>query len=220
MSTTIIHPAVLCFKLPANVSYEERAMCESIAVAMHSATKVGIKPGDVGPVIGCSTIGIVTGLSALAGGCSEVIVCGSCEERLRIARRYSGLRTLITAKEGELQRTVAEVTDGNGCDVVFECSGAASASHLIYEYSAPGATCVLVRMPVVPVPVDIVLLQAEEITFQTMLRYRNVYLRIIRLLSTGRMDVKPLMSAKFAFQSSVKAYERAMNRGPKDVIIR
>ncbi|KAK7199319.1 Alcohol dehydrogenase GroES-like domain containing protein [Novymonas esmeraldas] len=75
MSTTIIHPAALCFKLPDNVSYEEGAMCEPIAVGMHSATKAGIKPGDVGLVIGCGTIGIVTALSALAGGCSEVLVC-------------------------------------------------------------------------------------------------------------------------------------------------
>ncbi|KAG5469321.1 hypothetical protein LSCM1_02536 [Leishmania martiniquensis] len=217
MSTTIIHPAALCFKLPDNVSYEEGALCEPIAVGMHSATKAGIKPGDVGLVIGCGTIGIVTALSALAGGCSEVIVCGSRDERLEIVRRYPGLRAVNTSKEGELKRAVAEATGGNGCDVVFECGGSASAFPLIYEHSAPGATCVLVGMPVDPVPVDIVMAQAKEITFQTAFRYRNVYPRIIRLLSSGKMDVKPLISAKFAFKDSVKAYVRAMNRDPKDM---
>ncbi|KAG5493474.1 hypothetical protein JIQ42_01841 [Leishmania sp. Namibia] len=219
MSTTIIHPAALCFKLPDNVSYEEGALCEPIAVGMHSATKAGIKPGDVGLVIGCGTIGVVTALSALAGGCSEVIVCGSRDERLEIVRRYRGLRAVNTSKEGELKRVVAEATGGNGCDVVFECGGSASAFPLIYEHAAPGATCVLVGMPVEPVPVDVVMAQAKEITFQTAFRYRNVYPRIIRLLSSGKMDVKPLISAKFAFKDSVKAYERAMNRDPKDMKI-
>ncbi|XQJ29996.1 hypothetical protein NXY56_006067 [Leishmania guyanensis] len=74
-------------------------------------------------------------------------------------------------------------------------------------------------MPIEPVPFDVVMAQAKEITFQTVFRYRNVYPRIIRLLSSGKMDVKPLISATFAFKDSVKAYERAMNRDPKDMKI-
>ncbi|KAL0514291.1 LOW QUALITY PROTEIN: putative Alcohol dehydrogenase GroES-like domain/Zinc-binding dehydrogenase [Leishmania shawi] len=219
MSTTIIHPAALCFKLPDNVSYEEGALCEPIAVGMHSVTKAGVKPGDVGLVIGCGTIGIMTALSALTGGCSEVIVCGSHDARLEITHRYPGLRAVNTSRAGELKRVVAEATEGKGCDVIFECGGAASAFPLIYEHAAPGATCVLVGMPIEPVPFDVVMAQAKEITFQTVFRYRNVYPRIIRLLSSGKMDVKPLISATFAFKDSVKAYERAMNRDPKDMKI-
>ncbi|KPA76766.1 putative d-xylulose reductase [Leptomonas pyrrhocoris] len=219
MSTTVIHPSALCFKLPDNVSYEEGAMCEPIAVGMHSATKAGIKPGDVALVIGAGTIGIVTALSALAGGCSEVVICDVLDARLEMARRYPGLRPVNSKNKEELKKVVDEVTSGNGADRVFECTGNGAAYNLIYECAAPGATCVLVGMPIKPVVLDVVSSQAKEITFQTIFRYRNVYPKIIRLLSSGKLNVKPLISAKFPFKDSVKAYERALSRDPKDIKI-
>src|SRR5512138_582720 len=66
---TVVHPEAFTFKLPDNVSYAEGAMVEPVAVGMHAANKAQIKPGDVAVVLGAGTIGIVTALSALAGGC-------------------------------------------------------------------------------------------------------------------------------------------------------
>ena len=218
-STTVIHPAALCFKLPDNLSFEEGAMCEPMAVGMYAATKAGIKPGDVAFVIGAGTIGILTALAALAGGCSEVIITDVQDERLKVASQFSGLRPVNSKNKEELKKVVDELTNKNGADRIFECSGAAAAYPLIYEFAAPGATCVLVGMPVKPVMVDIVSSQAKEITFQTIFRYRNVYPNAIRLLSSGKIDVKPLITAKFPFKDSVKAYERALERKPTDIKI-
>ena len=218
-STTVIHPAALCFKLPDNLSFEEGAMCEPMAVGMYAATKAGIKPGDVGFVIGCGTIGIVTALSALAGGCSEVIICDVQDERLKVAHQFPGLRPVNSKNTAELKKVIAEATNGNGADRIFECSGNGAAYQLIYQHAAPGATCVLVGMPVKPITLDVVSLQAKEITFQTIFRYRNVYPNAIRLLSSGKIDVKPLISAKFPFKDSVKAYKRALAKNPTDIKI-
>ena len=70
----VVHPAAFTFKLPDNVSFAEGAMVEPLAVGMHSANKAQIKPGDVAVVIGAGPIGMVTALSALAGGCGQIIV--------------------------------------------------------------------------------------------------------------------------------------------------
>ena len=60
---------------PEEVSYYEGAMVEPVAIGMQSATKAGIKPGDIALVYGAGTIVvIVTALCALAGGCSDVII--------------------------------------------------------------------------------------------------------------------------------------------------
>ncbi|KEG13977.1 putative d-xylulose reductase [Trypanosoma grayi] len=216
LSTTVIHPAMLCFKLPDNVSYEEGAMCEPIAVGMHAATKAGIKPGDVALVIGCGTIGIMTALSALAGGCSEVVICDVVEERLKMVTQYKGVHPVVS-KGDAVKQKVNELTNGQGADCVFECSGSAAAYPMIYEHAAPGATAVLIGMPVDPVTFDVVAAQAKEITFQTIFRYRNVYPKIISLLSSGKLNVKPLVTARFKFKDSVKAFERAASRKPTDV---
>ena len=74
LCTSIIHPAAFTFKLPDEVSYYEGAMVEPVAIGMQGATKANIKPGDIALVYGAGTIGIVTALCALAGGCSDVII--------------------------------------------------------------------------------------------------------------------------------------------------
>jgi len=83
----VVHPAAFTFKLPSNVSYAAAAMVEPLAVGMHAANKAGISPGDTAVVTGAGTIGILTALAALAGGCSRLIISDVVQEKLDIAER-------------------------------------------------------------------------------------------------------------------------------------
>ena len=75
----------------------------------------------------------------------------------------------------------------------------------------------MVGMPVDPVPVDIVGLQAKEATLKTIFRYANVYDRAIALIASGKIDLKPLITETFAFRDSVAAFDRAVEARPTDV---
>src|SRR5207302_6602490 len=81
----VVHPAAFTFKVPDGVSFAEAAMVEPLAVGMHAANKAAIKPGDVAVVIGAGPIGMVTALSALAGGCSRVAVADVQQPKLDLA---------------------------------------------------------------------------------------------------------------------------------------
>ena len=76
---------------------------------------------------------------------------------------------------------------------------------------------VLVGMPVDPVPMDIVGLQVKEATVKTVFRYANVYDRAIALLGSGKIDLKPLISATYPFERSVEAFDRAVEARGADV---
>ncbi|MEK9497512.1 NAD(P)-dependent alcohol dehydrogenase [Photorhabdus sp. P32] len=212
----VIHPAAFTFKLPDNVSFAEGAMVEPLSIGMQAATKAEIKPGDIALVIGAGTIGIVTALAALAGGCSDVIICDVFDEKLEIAKQYPGLHPVNSKVLAEKVNTL---TDGNGVNILFECSGAKSVIATISEHIAPGGVAVLVGMPIDPAPFDIVSAQAKEITFKTIFRYANMYPRTIRLLSAGKLKVTPLLSATYKFKDSVQAYERAAEGRPTDIKI-
>ncbi|ERT11237.1 NAD(P)-dependent alcohol dehydrogenase [Photorhabdus temperata] len=212
----VIHPAAFTFKLPDNVSFAEGAMVEPLAIGMQAATKAEIKPGDIALVVGAGTIGIVTALAALAGGCSDVIICDVFDEKLEIAKQYPSLHP-VNSKV--LAEKVNELTDGNGVNILFECSGAKPVVATISDHIAPGGTAVLVGMPIDPAPLDIVSAQAKEITFKTIFRYANMYPRTIRLLSSGKLNVTPLLSATYKFKNSVQAYERAAEGRPTDIKI-
>jgi len=216
---SVIHPAAFTFKLPENVSFAEGAMVEPLAIGMQAATKAEIKPGDIGLVMGAGTIGMVTALSALAGGCSDVIICDVFDEKLEIAKQYSGLHAINSKDSKELFAKIDELTGGHGANVVFECSGAKSVIQNLPEYTAPNGKVILVGMPVGPAPIDIVSAQAKEITFKTIFRYANMYPRTIRLLSSGKLNIKPLLSATYKFKDSILAYERAAEGRATDVKI-
>ncbi|SPT67560.1 D-xylulose reductase [Anaerobiospirillum thomasii] len=216
---TVVHPAAFTFKLPDNVSYAEGAMVEPLAIGMQAATKAEIKPGDIGLVYGAGTIGILTALAALSGGCSDVIICDLFDEKLAIAKQYPGLHPINSKNKEELAAKVCELTSGMGVNVAFECTGAAPVILNVTEHVAPSGTVVLVGMPIEPTPFDIVAAQAKEITFKTIFRYANMYPKTIALLASGKLDVKPLISARFKFDDVVDAYERAAEGRATDVKI-
>jgi D-xylulose reductase len=218
LTPEVVHPAAFTYKLPDNVSFSEGAMVEPFAIGMQSALRARIQPGDIGVVTGAGPIGMMTALAALAGGCAKVYVADLAQPKLDIIGAYDGIETINIAKK-PLADAIAEATDGWGADVVFECSGAARAILGLPALARPGGAIVLVGMPVDPVPVDIVGLQAKELRVETVFRYANIYDRAIALIGAGKVDLKPLISATLPFAESIAAFNRAVEARDTDVKI-
>lgn len=212
----IVHPADFTFKLPENVTFAEGAMVEPLAVGMQAATKARIRPGDTALVIGCGPIGIMTALAALAGGAGRVIVADLASEKLEIAAGYSGIIP-VNIKSTSLSAEIERLTSGWGVDVAFEASGSPAAFQNLFDLIAPGSTVVLIGMPPEPVRFDVVRAQSREARIETVFRYANVYEKAVTLLSSGKVDLLPLLSATFPFEKSVKAFERAAEYRPADI---
>jgi D-xylulose reductase len=213
---TVVHPAAFTFKLPGNVSYGEGALVEPLAVGMHAAKKAGIKPGDVAVVSGAGTIGMMTAMSALAGGCSRVIISDVVQEKLDAA---SGLGPIIGVNVGEadLGEAVREQTGGWGADIVFEASGNEEAVSSVFDHVCPGGRVVFVGSPPGPVPVSIAAAQVKEARIETIFRYAHMYPRALAMLESGRINVKPLITDTYAFSNAVKAFEYAKKKKPTSV---
>jgi D-xylulose reductase len=218
LAPQVVHPAAYTYKLPDTVSFAEGAMVEPFAIGMQAALRARIRPGDVAVVTGAGPIGMMVALAALAGGCSRVMISDLAQPKLDIIARYPGI-SAHNLRDRPFAEVVAEQTAGWGADVVFECSGAAPAILGLPALVAPGGAVVLVGMPVDPVPMDIVGLQAKEARMETVFRYSNVYDRAIALIASGKVDLKPLISATLPFARSVEAFDRAVEARPTDVKI-
>jgi D-xylulose reductase len=48
-------------------------------------------------------------------------------------------------------------------------------------------------------------------------RYANLFDRALELIASGRVDVKPLVSATYDFEDSVAAFVRAAEGHPEDI---
>ncbi|MGV0877269.1 NAD(P)-dependent alcohol dehydrogenase [Martelella sp. FLE1502] len=216
LTPEVIHPAAFTYRLPDTVSFAEGAMVEPFAIGMQAALRARIQPGDIAVVTGAGPIGMMVALAALAGGCAKVIVADLAQPKLDIIGAYDGIET-VNIRNRPAAEAVAETTHGWGADVVFECSGAAPAILGVDKLARPGGAVVLVGMPVEPVPVDIVGLQAKELRVETVFRYANVYDRAIALIASGKVDLKRLISDTLPFADSIAAFDRAVEARETDV---
>jgi D-xylulose reductase len=213
---TVVHPAAFTFKLPDNVTFAEGAMVEPLAVGMHAANKAQIKPGDVAVVMGAGPIGMVAALAALAGGCSRVIITDMQQPKLNLAATLGPI-TPVNVTQEELVDVVARLTDGWGADIVFECSGNERAAAGVFAPLAPGGTVVYVGIPLAPIAYNVADAQVKEARVEHVFRYAHVFPRALALMSSGKIDVKPLITNKFEFRESIAAFQFAADMPPAAV---
>lgn len=213
---TVVHPAAFTFKLPDNVSDAEGAMVEPLAVGMQAANKARIRPGDLAVVIGAGPIGMVTALAALAGGCSRVVMTDVQQPKLDLAASLGPI-VPVNVREQDAAAVIAEMTDGWGADIVFECSGNVRAAAGMFDLLCPGGCGVYVGIPMEPVPLDVSAAQIKEVRLESVFRYAHVYPRAIDLMSSGMLNVKPLITDTFAFADSVAAFDFAVEMPPTSV---
>jgi D-xylulose reductase len=214
---TCVHPEAFTFKLPDNVSFGEAAMVEPLAVGVHAVTKARIKPGDNAVVMGAGPIGLVTALSALAAGCAQVFVTDLAGEKLEIAGSLSRAIMPINVSSDSLTDKVMKATDGWGVDVVFEATGSPQAATTVFETLAPGGCVVMIGGQSNPVQYDAGAAMVREARVENIFRYAHVFPRCVGMLSSGVIDVKPLITKKFAFEDSVQAFDLAASAPPADV---
>jgi D-xylulose reductase len=216
---SVVHPAAFTFKLPDNVSYAAGAMVEPLAVGFQAVSKARLTPGAIALVTGAGPIGMVTAIAALSAGCAKVIVTDVVDEKLAVARKLGPAIMTVNVRSQDLKSVIASETDGWGCDVIFECSGAAEVVADTLNHACPGGAVVFVGMPLKPVPLDIVIAQTKELRIEHVFRYAHVYPRIVALLGSNQINVDALITDTYAFEDSIEAFDYAVRPKPSSVKI-
>ncbi|MBK5210989.1 MAG: galactitol-1-phosphate 5-dehydrogenase [Coriobacteriia bacterium] len=110
---------------PDSLSFDEAALCEPTAVALHAVAKAKVDSESTVVVIGSGTIGIIIALRAKQLGAKEVVVVGTSERKMEFVRSL-GISKAINAKAEDVVDGVREITSQRGADIVFECVGSDS----------------------------------------------------------------------------------------------
>ena len=214
---TCVHPEAFTFKIPDNVSFGEAAMIEPLAVGMHAATKARVKPGDIGVVMGAGPIGLVTALSALAAGCSQVYVSDLAEPKLEIAKALSTAIVPVNIQSDDLSARVRRDTDGWGANIVFEATGSPLAAAKIFDPLCPGGCVVMIGGQSDPIQYDAGAAMVREARVENIFRYANIFPRCVAMVSSGSIDVKALITRTFSFHESIEAFDLAASAPLADV---
>ncbi len=111
--------------LADNVTFEEAAMVEPAAVALHSLRRAEIDIGDTVTVLGAGPIGLIVAQLALVCGATKVFITDVIQEKLDFAEQL-GFENIFNSRRGDPVEWIKEKTAGLGTDVVIEAAGVAA----------------------------------------------------------------------------------------------
>lgn len=128
----------------AGIDLRDAAMIEFLAIGAHGIDRGQVSDGDRVLVTGSGPIGMSAALFAKARG-AHVTVMDMREDRLAFARDTLGAdAVLLAGPDAEAQ--AADLTGGNGFDVVVDATGAAPPIERGFGFLAHGARYVLLSV--------------------------------------------------------------------------
>ncbi|MFX1486396.1 MAG: zinc-binding dehydrogenase [Promethearchaeota archaeon] len=119
-SELIAVPRENLLPIPNNVTYEEAAILEPVALALHTFDLLQPRFGQWATIVGQGPIGLVMTQVARASGC-RVIAIDLEDYRLAISENY-GAEVCINPKSQNVVEKVRTITDG-GSGIVVEAAG-------------------------------------------------------------------------------------------------
>jgi len=199
-------PARYVWPIPDEISDQQGAMVEPLAVAVRAVRKMGNPLGKRVLLLGGGPIGLLTLQLAKQTG-AAVILADLVEERLALGRKL-GAREVLDVNKCDLAKRVMWLTKGEGIDVVIEAAGATQTIELAIEVVRPGGMIVLVGLPHGTVRIPPTRIVRKEIEIQGSIIYSyDDFRQSIWLIREGMIDVDSLITHKFPLKEIGKAFD-------------
>ncbi|WP_372750726.1 zinc-binding dehydrogenase, partial [Litorivivens sp.] len=213
------HPEGL-LKMPDDMDFDVGALVEPLSVGMHAANQSKIQAGDKVVVFGAGPVGLAAAIAARYRGASQVAVVDLSAARLTVASTL-GMET-FKADAGSLSGWLQEVhgTVHNnpilgpqpGTDVYIEATGVGSVFQQICETARKGARVTVVGVHFAPVELNMINFLMRELVITSACEYPEEFPQVMEMLSSGKVDVRPLISHHFPLSQFNEAFAQAQRQ--------
>ena len=193
--------------LPDEMSYDEGAMIEPLAVAVHAVRRAGDVKGAKIAVLGAGPIGILVAQAAKGMGADQVMITDVSSLRLEKAKEC-GVDFCVNTRNQDFGEAMVHNFGPDKADVIYDCAGNNITMGQAIKYARKGSVIILVAVFAGPGQLDLAVLNDHELDLNTSMMYRNEdYLDAIRLVNEKKVVLAPLVSKHFAFGDYLKAYQ-------------
>jgi predicted dehydrogenase len=227
-------PKNLCAKIPNSVSDEEAAFTVVASIGLQGIRLVSPSLGESVVVIGVGLIGLLTVQLLKAQGC-RVLAVDYDESKLELARQF-GAETHNPGNGEEPVEAGMAFSRGKGIDAVIITASTQSSDPVTQAARMSRKRGRIVLVGVTGLELNRADFYEKELTFQVSCSYgpgrydqnyevkgqdypigfirwteqRN-FEAILDMMASGRLDVKPLITHRYAFKDAKKAYETLSN---------
>jgi L-iditol 2-dehydrogenase len=202
-ATYVVHSIKSVFKIPDQLGYEEAAVLDPAAIALHTVRRGGVQAGDSVAITGPGVMGILAAECAKAMGAGRVIVLGRGARLSKV--RELGYET-VDVSGGDPVAAVREITGGLGVEVALECAGAPETLQWCVAMLRRGGRCAVVGIPLSGVALPIQKMVLDELEVVGVRASAGEMSQVIPLVVDGRLRVGALITHRFALRDFAEAY--------------
>ena len=193
-------------KLPEGMSLDYGAMIEPSAVGAHASNRTDVKGKNV-VVSGAGTIGNLIAQFCIARGAKNVLITDVSDLRLAKAREC-GIKHTLNITKKTLKEAAQELFGEEGYQVGFEVAGVEVSIRSLMETIEKGSDIVVVAVFAKDPALSMFYLGEHELRLIGSMMYRHEdYLTAIDYVNKGIVNLKPLVSNRFAFEEYDDAYK-------------
>jgi len=204
MTSHVAVPSRCLHTVPEELPWQHAALTEPCCVAYNAVVQnTNIKPGDRVLVLGPGPIGLLCGAMAKLCG-AEVAVVGLEQDRTRlaVAEQYGCEAIVGDAEEW------AKAIDGLGVNGVIDAAGVSATLKTAIDLVRPAGWISKVGWGRDPIGFSLDALVLKNVTLQGSFSHNwPIWERVIRLLSTGALDVKPVLGGVWQLEEWEEAFE-------------
>jgi len=197
-------PVANLHTLPEHLRTDVATFTEPLAAALEIQEQVAVSAEDRVLVVGDGKLGQLIAQALALAGC-RLLVVGRHESKLR-----------LLADRGIETRSAEGVKLG-GFDLAVECTGNSEGFELAQRALRPRGTLVMKSTYADRLSLDAAALVVNEITLVG--SRCGPFAPALRLLAEGRVDVEPLISARYPLAKAVEAFDHARRPGVLKVIL-
>lgn len=165
-----------------------------------------VKPGDTVAIIGAGPVGMATLLTAQLYSPARIIMVDSDANRLKVAKTF-GANDIINAKDENVIERLLEITHQVGVDVAIEAVGVPATFDICQQIIAPGGHIANIGVHGKSVELHIEKLWIRNIVISMGLVNTNTISTLLKIIHSGKINVKQLITHRFSLNEIIKAYD-------------
>lgn len=197
--------------VPENLTDEQVLMCPDIMSTGFSGAESGnIQIGDTVAIFAQGPIGLCATAGAKLKGASRIIVVDAVENRLQMSRKV-GADIVLNLKTSSPVNEIMRITQGRGVDVAIEALGKQETFESCLRVLKPGGTLsslgVYSKSLQLPLEAFDAGLGDHKIVTTLCPGGKERMKRLLNVVESGRVDLKPMVTHRFKLDQIVDAYE-------------
>jgi len=202
------------FALPTEIDDETATMLSDILpTGLECGVLNGqVSPGDIVAIVGAGPVGLAALLTAQLYSPVEIIMIDIDDNRLAVASAL-GATKIVNSSDPKAVEKIMALTNEAGVDVAIEAVGIPTTFDICQSIIAPGGRIANVGVHGKPVEFHIERLWSSNITLTTRLMDTATTPMLLRIVQSGRLDAKKLVSHRFELSEILKAYNTFENAG-------